>query len=260
MLAATTCLNASSTAMEDTSVTALNYTISHLPTQLPYSQNVANSTQIATSGMNRFQPHLPWANATQTAGPTGTAQAQATVIVGSGGKLVFAPSSLNVSVGTTVTFDFLGLNHTLTQSDLATPCQYNGNFDSGFRQFNPTNVSGKFLIKYHVTDAQPKWFFCAQELNGSHCHAGMVFSLNPDGAQSTYLSNALSTVETQATSATCPVSAVHTSPNSTTTAKATPTSTTVSFGVTSATILPSIVGSGGMRNVAGLAFLLAFVL
>lgn len=151
-------------------------------------------------------PHLPWAgNASRTANPHATWTASATgpdssatatlnVTVGQEGKLVFSPSSLNAPIGTVITFNFLSLNHTLTQSTLQHPCTSNGGFDSSFAQFNPINVSGKFLVQYQVTRKDPQWFSCAQTSNRAHCQAGMVFSLNPQGMHSRFLANALAAV------------------------------------------------------------------
>ncbi|KAF2650675.1 hypothetical protein K491DRAFT_707444 [Lophiostoma macrostomum CBS 122681] len=140
---------------------------------------------------------MPW-NESNSTRPTST------VIVGAGGQLVFSPPTVNASIGTVISFDFLSLNHTLTQSEFSNPCQANGEFDTGFRQFNPANVSGSFVVEYEVTALEPQWFFCAQTLKKSHCHAGMVFSLNSGGAQKQFLHNALSAVVTKPSVPACP--------------------------------------------------------
>ncbi|EUC39922.1 hypothetical protein COCMIDRAFT_78906, partial [Bipolaris oryzae ATCC 44560] len=118
-------------------------------------------------------------------------QPTSTIIVGDKGKLVFSPSSLNASIGTTIAFNFLALNHTLTQSQLQDPCRNASGFDSGFNQFNPTNISGRFVVEYTVTSDEPQWFFCAQTARLAHCQAGMVFSLNPRGLHAQFVSNAM---------------------------------------------------------------------
>ncbi|KAJ5021894.1 hypothetical protein J3E72DRAFT_280045 [Bipolaris maydis] len=128
---------------------------------------------------------------TGTAPHSDIAQPTATVVVGDEGKLVFSPSYLNASIGTTISFNFLALNHTLTQSRFQDPCVSNGGFDSGFHQFNPSNISGKFVVEYKVTSDNPQWFFCAQIAPRAHCKAGMVFSLNPRGLQSQFLFQAM---------------------------------------------------------------------
>ena len=101
------------------------------------------------------------------------------IVVGAAGRLAFNPNSVRVTPGTTLRFDFLGLNHTLTQSSSAHPCSKGSGFDTGFQQFNPHNASGTFLVDYVVESDQPHWFYCAQNEPASHCHSGMVFSVNP---------------------------------------------------------------------------------
>jgi plastocyanin len=93
--------------------------------------------------------------------PTTISQPMAThsVDVGANGMFVYNPSQLNASIGDTVRFNFLGRNHSVTQSDLAAPCTYNGGFDTGLNQFNPLNVSGKFLIDIQVNVSTPLWFY-----------------------------------------------------------------------------------------------------
>lgn len=111
------------------------------------------------------------------------------ITVGVAGTLAFSPSSVNASAGTVLRFDFLGLNHTLTQSSFANPCTNStsdGAFDTGFNQFNPGNISGRFVVDYVVMSDAPQWFFCAQTKQKSHCNAGMVFSLNPGSAASQF--------------------------------------------------------------------------
>jgi plastocyanin len=161
------------------------------PSLTPHLPWIKGGTQAAhTTGSISYQPHKPWP-ATGTVLGTGMGQPTSTVVVGDEGKLVFSPSSLNASIGTHVEFNFLGLNHTLTQSEFQDPCQGSGSFDSGFKQFNPSNISGKFVVEYTVTSNDPEWFFCAQTAKRAHCQAGMVFSLNPRGLYPQFLSNAL---------------------------------------------------------------------
>ncbi|KAF1357339.1 hypothetical protein EJ07DRAFT_36946, partial [Lizonia empirigonia] len=145
------------------------------------------------------------------------------VTVGDQGELVFSPPSLNASIGSVVAFNFLASNHTLTQSTLVNPCLYNGGFDSGFKQFNPTNISGKHVIRFKVQTESPQWFFCAQRMKGSHCHAGMVFSLNSGGNHSSFVQNARTaiTAEPQPTLVCSQPASNQTTPNSTATAVST---------------------------------------
>ncbi|KAF7906124.1 hypothetical protein EAF00_000403 [Botryotinia globosa] len=94
------------------------------------------------------------------------------VIVGAAGRLAFNPSRINVALGDKVLFEFLALNHTLTQSSLQNPCTWNasGGIDTGFKQFNPSNTSSKFVVEYTVESSVPLWFFCSQKRPISQCH------------------------------------------------------------------------------------------
>jgi plastocyanin len=98
---------------------------------------------------------------TTSAASTAVTQPRAThlVNVGTSEGDAYNPSQLNVSIGDTVRFNFLGKNHSVTQSDLASPCTYNGGFDTGLNQFNPLNISGKFLVDFQVNVSTPLWFY-----------------------------------------------------------------------------------------------------
>ena len=78
------------------------------------------------------------------------AKSTAHIIIKDRKNLSFSLNTLNTTVGTTLRFNFLGLNHTLTQSYFRDPCQSNSQFNTGFNQFNPANISGKFLVNYKV--------------------------------------------------------------------------------------------------------------
>jgi hypothetical protein len=115
------------------------------------------------------------------------------VTVAAGNDLIFAPNIIEASIGDTIEFNFLALNHTLTQSLLEVPCTNVGGFSTGFNQFNPKNASGRYLVEYAVKTLDPQWFFCAQTKNKSHCHAGMIFALNPGSQMSRFMSAATET-------------------------------------------------------------------
>ncbi len=114
------------------------------------------------------------------------------ITVGAVGGLSFNPESVTVIPGTVLRFDFLGTNHTLTQSSLKHPCVNSSHFDTGFNQFNPKNVSGRFLVDYVVRSNASEWFYCAQSFPTSHCEAGMLFSVNPGNHSAEFSSNAQS--------------------------------------------------------------------
>jgi plastocyanin len=93
--------------------------------------------------------------------PTTITQSKATHVidVGTGRGFAYNPSWVNASIGDTVRFNFLGRNHSVTQSDLASPCTSNGGFDTGLNQFNPLNISGKFVVDFQVNVSTPLWFY-----------------------------------------------------------------------------------------------------
>ena len=98
---------------------------------------------------------------TNAADSTAIAQPSTThlVNVGTGKGYAYNPSQLNASIGDTVRFNFLGRNHSVTQSDLASPCTYNGGLDTGLNQFNPLNISGKYIVDFQVNVSTPQWFY-----------------------------------------------------------------------------------------------------
>ncbi|KAI9777780.1 MAG: hypothetical protein M1839_008575 [Geoglossum umbratile] len=112
-----------------------------------------------------------------------------TVDVGPASELVFKPNQLNATIGDIIQFDFWALNHTLTQSSFQNPCIDSGKFNTGFNQFNPQNISGKFLVHFEIVTESPQWFYCAQTVQISHCQAGMVFGLNTAGSMGQFLNN-----------------------------------------------------------------------
>lgn len=129
------------------------------------------------------------------------------VTIGAAGRLAFSPPRLDVAVGDTVLFDFLALNHSLTQSSLQDPCSWNstGGFDTGFKQFNPKNISGAFVVEYTVETSKPLWFFCSQVHPMSHCRKGMIFALNPGVAFGTFVQAATGTfINTRASNTQAP--------------------------------------------------------
>jgi plastocyanin len=111
------------------------------------------------------------------------------VIVGEDDSLLFAPNRLNANIGDQITFSFRGLNHTLTQSSLENPCSPLPQFDTGFGQFNP-GQRNDISITLTVNTLEPQWFFCKQKVPLSHCHAGMVFAINPGDKMEQFKQNA----------------------------------------------------------------------
>ncbi|KAI1680242.1 hypothetical protein KJE20_10882 [Pyrenophora tritici-repentis] len=239
-------------------------------TSLPHASRTTAEIANPTPHL-RWNTTSPWGwNATRTLQPTGATDISyptgtapvphptAIVTVGEAGKLVFSPSSLNATIGSVIVFDFLGLNHTLTQSELWDPCRSNQLFGSGFHQFNPTNTSGKFVVEFKVVDQDPKWFFCAQTVKRSHCQAGMVFSLNPHGSHAQFLHNALAGIEAQPSNA-CELPSVDLTPSHTITHAATGT-LSANASTSSVAVSPPIVNSASVKAMWQVGYLIALAL
>jgi plastocyanin len=109
--------------------------------------------------------------------------------VGGEKSLSFKPDRLNANIGDRVTFNFYSLNHTLTQSSLEAPCVSLHQFDTGFGQFNPKDTDG-LSLSLTVNTLEPQWYYCRQNDPTSHCHAGMVFALNPGDQMDQFKENA----------------------------------------------------------------------
>ncbi|KIM48795.1 hypothetical protein M413DRAFT_86148 [Hebeloma cylindrosporum] len=115
---------------------------------------------------------------------TATVQAANIVVkVGANSGLVFDPSSVTAAAGDTISFQFQGKNHSVTQSTFASPCVLqttpSKGVDSGFI---PVAANATSLPQWSITvdnATAPLWFFCAQTNPVSHCQKGMVFAVNP---------------------------------------------------------------------------------
>jgi plastocyanin len=112
------------------------------------------------------------------------------VAVGVEDGLTFKPNQLNANIGDTIVFHFHAVNHTLTRSSLEKPCVSSGNFDSSFNQYNPAEKNDLILV-ITVDSLEPQWFFCRQKQPYSHCHAGMVFAINPGDEMDIFIHNAV---------------------------------------------------------------------
>ena len=110
------------------------------------------------------------------------------VAVGSQGSPTFVPQQLNANISDQIVFKFHMLNHTLTQSTLERLCAPLQQFDTGFNQFNPHNQD-KLVTIITVNSLEPQWFFCQQNTPTSHCHMGMVFTINPGDQMDTFIWN-----------------------------------------------------------------------
>ncbi|KAL3428784.1 hypothetical protein BDV09DRAFT_201247 [Aspergillus tetrazonus] len=131
-----------------------------------------------------------------------SSQALHEIHVGLADAQLFVPNQINANIGDKIVFIFHGGNHTLTQSSLEAPCLPAAEFDSGFKNFN-FHQQDDISLTLTVTSLEPQWFFCKQENPSSHCHAGMVFAINPGDDMASFLRKA-KTEESEAISSTLP--------------------------------------------------------
>lgn len=122
--------------------------------------------------------------------------------VGLADAQLFVPNQINANIGDKIVFIFHGGNHTLTQSSLEAPCVPAAEFDSGFKNFN-SHQQDEISLTLTVTSLEPQWFFCKQENPSSHCHAGIVFAINPGDDMASFLRKA-KTERSEAISSTLP--------------------------------------------------------
>ncbi|OJD09735.1 hypothetical protein AJ78_08954 [Emergomyces pasteurianus Ep9510] len=66
-------------------------------------------------------------------------------LVDDGDVIAFRPNRVNINIGDKVVFEFLELNHSLTQSMIGQPCTPAQQLNSDFKNFNPTNRTGLTL-------------------------------------------------------------------------------------------------------------------
>ncbi|KAK7608037.1 hypothetical protein JOL62DRAFT_599314 [Phyllosticta paracitricarpa] len=94
----------------------------------------------------------------------------------------YQPESITAAPGDVVQFNFLQLNHTITQSTFENPCaKARGGFDSGFVVNQDGRPGLQFSVR--VNDTNPIWAYCAQE---THCGKGMVFAINAPQSGTTF--------------------------------------------------------------------------
>lgn len=105
-----------------------------------------------------------------------------TVVVGGGKNLIFNPPILQVAQGSRVHFDFLGQNHTLTESTFYNPCTklQGTDVDTDFNNANPDDIPNFRPFDFTFASAEPRFFYCKQASGtpNSHCGKGMVFAVN----------------------------------------------------------------------------------
>ncbi|KLU91589.1 hypothetical protein MAPG_10107 [Magnaporthiopsis poae ATCC 64411] len=111
------------------------------------------------------------------------------VIVGKNGT-TFQPNNIKAAVGDAVQFQFMGGNHTVTQSTFDNPCTPINDFvknvtgvHSGYVPFAASAAMGQVPVyTIMINNTNPMWLYCAQ---AKHCQNGMVMVINENtGANS----------------------------------------------------------------------------
>ncbi|RFU31930.1 hypothetical protein B7463_g4398, partial [Scytalidium lignicola] len=102
------------------------------------------------------------------------------VEVAMNGTLTFSPSNVTAAVGDMVQFQFMGGNHTVTQSTFDQPCvpmDQSSNATGIFSGFQPVSAGAATIPTYtiQVNNTTPVWIYCSQ---AKHCQAGMVMVIN----------------------------------------------------------------------------------
>lgn len=95
----------------------------------------------------------------------------------------FSPDKVTAPVGSMVQFQFMGGNHTVTQSTFDQPCTPISAINASAVGVNTGYVpamnamqSGQIPVySIMINDTRPIWLYCAQ---GRHCQSGMVMVIN----------------------------------------------------------------------------------
>ncbi|KAL8397284.1 hypothetical protein RB594_004125 [Gaeumannomyces avenae] len=130
-------------------------------------------------------------NGTRTGGGNGAGAGggqvrTVSVIVGRNGT-TFQPNNIRAAVGDAVQFQFMGGNHTVTQSTFDNPCSPINNFvknvtgvHSGYVPFAASAAMGQVPVyTIMINNTTPMWLYCAQ---AKHCQNGMVMVINENTA------------------------------------------------------------------------------
>lgn len=174
-------LNGTSTSSSTATTTSPPSTTTDTYTTPP-PQSWTVTTAVVSSGASTWTS--TYTSYVGSASPTFAATPQDhPVIVGFNGTLTYNPSSINASLGDTVTFQFHAKNHSVVQSSFSAPCQPlqdttgKPGFNSGFMPVaqDATNFP---TFQITVNDTAPIWVYCGQTSPVDHCGSGMVFAVN----------------------------------------------------------------------------------
>jgi plastocyanin len=126
------------------------------------------STLLVAAGVAQAQKIIPVLVGSNANGTTGT---------------IFSPDKVTAPVGSIVQFQFMGGNHTVTQSTFDRPCvpisSVNSSatgFHSGYVPAAASRSQGNIAVfNIQINDTRPLWLYCAQ---GRHCQSGMTMVIN----------------------------------------------------------------------------------
>ncbi|EEY19487.1 conserved hypothetical protein [Verticillium alfalfae VaMs.102] len=113
---------------------------------------------------------------------------QAVQVASNNGSLTFSPEKITAPPGSMVQFQFMGGNHTVTQSTFDSPCQPMGIVQTDpnsppkegiFSGYVPVaasaNMGQRPVFSIMINDTKPIWLYCQQ---GPHCQRGMSMVIN----------------------------------------------------------------------------------
>jgi len=109
------------------------------------------------------------------------------VLVGANSSQTYSPSNIKANIGDMIQFQFIGGNHTVTQSTLDQACQPVSLFSNitGFHSgFIPAAASAAMgmtaTYSILINSTTPIWIYCAQ---AKHCENGMSMVINENTSQ-----------------------------------------------------------------------------
>jgi plastocyanin len=110
---------------------------------------------------------------------------QAVQVASNNGSLTFSPDRITAAEGSMVQFQFMGGNHTVTQSTFDQPCvplnvanpaaTQAGIFSGYVPVAASANQGQRPVFTIMVNSTAPMWLYCQQ---GPHCQRGMAMVIN----------------------------------------------------------------------------------
>ncbi|KAH7367162.1 Cupredoxin [Plectosphaerella cucumerina] len=114
-----------------------------------------------------------------------TVSVQAVQVASNNGSLTFSPDRITAAEGSMVQFQFMGGNHTVTQSTFDQPCvplnvanpaaTQAGIFSGYVPVAASANQGQRPVFTIMVNSTAPMWLYCQQ---GPHCQRGMAMVIN----------------------------------------------------------------------------------